>query len=132
MANEKNLKKFKKGQTGNPLGAKLHNKDLKAMRQLTYAEIAEVGSLILQGNLERLKEIRNNPESSVFKVWVCSIAINAINKGDATSLNVILDRIVGKPKGDTPQITINNSAPSMTKQEIAEEVRLAREEIDAK
>lgn len=91
-------RRFKKGEVHNPRGAGAHNKELKRIRQLSQEEVAQVGSFILGNNLEALKAVRADPTSSVFKVWVCSVAITAINKGDAQALNVLLDRIVGKVK----------------------------------
>jgi hypothetical protein len=91
-------KRFKKGNKANPLGAGAHNKELKSIRRLSQEDIAEIGNLILEGNLDKLKEVRSNPASTVLKVWICSVAINAINKGDPSALNVLLDRIVGKVK----------------------------------
>lgn len=100
MGNTKptNPKKFQKGNCANPRGAGAHNKEVKVIRRLTHDDIAEIGSLILDGNVEKLKEIQTNPATTVLKVWMCSVAIKAINKGDAQALNALLDRIVGKPK----------------------------------
>lgn len=101
-------RKFQKGQVANPKGAGAHNKDLKAIRRLTQQEIADVGGMILNSNLEQLKVTRADPTSSVFKVWVCSVAIMAINKGDAHAMGVLLDRIVGKVR-DHVELTVGDS-----------------------
>lgn len=93
-----NPKKFEKGNNANPRGAGAHNKDVKAIRRLTHEDVAQVGSLILDGNVEKLKEVQMDPTTTVLKVWMCSVAIKAINKGDAQALNALLDRIVGKSK----------------------------------
>lgn len=104
-------KRFKKGQSGNPLGAALHNQDLKKVRRLTHEQVAEVGSMILEGNIEGLESIRQNEDSSVLKVWFASVAMKAIMKGDANSLSVVLDRIVGKVK---TQVEVESKADLST------------------
>lgn len=92
--------RFKPGNNMNPLGASAHNKDLKQVRRLTKEQVAEIGSLILEGNLEKLQAIKEQKSASVLKVWFASVAVKAISKGDAHALTVILDRIVGKVKDE--------------------------------
>jgi hypothetical protein len=123
-------RRFVKGQVANPLGAGAHNKELRQVKQLTQLEIAEVGGFILNNNLDALKEVRANPKSSVFKVWICSVAITAINKGDAHSLNILLDRIVGKVK-DTTQMTVNihKDVEGMTEAEAQELIKSAQQKL---
>lgn len=92
-------KRFVKGQKGaNPLGAGAHNKDVKHLRRLTQEEVAQLGSMILEHDLTALMAIKDDPKASVLKVWFASIAVKAINRGDAQALTVLLDRIVGKVK----------------------------------
>ncbi len=91
-------KRFVKGQTGNPLGAGAHNKDLRQLRRITQNEVSDLGSLVISGDLKALQAIKDDPTSSVLKVWFSAIAIKAINKGDASALGILLDRIVGKVK----------------------------------
>jgi predicted small secreted protein len=117
-------RRFKKGEVHNPLGAGAHNKELRQVKALTQKEIAEVGSFILGNNLEALKAVRANPSSSVFKVWVCSVAITAINKGDAQALNVLLDRIVGKVKD-----VVENQVTATVSTVNESEVKAMREKI---
>jgi hypothetical protein len=108
----KSRRHFKKGNCANPKGAGAHNKDLRIVRKLTQAEIAEVGGFILNNNLKALKETKKDPNSSVFKVWVCSVAEKAIYRGDAVALNVLLDRIVGKVKDKIEHIGLVANVPT--------------------
>lgn len=89
-------RRFKPGQSGNPRGAGAHNHELKAIRRLTKEDVATVGALILEGNLDRLKEVSKDPNASVIKVWFASVAIKAISRGDPSALNIILNRIIGR------------------------------------
>ncbi len=87
---------FKKGQSGNPLGGKLHNPELRAIKKLTAIEVAEVGSLLLDGNLAALKAVAKDPNATVLKVMIASVAVRTISKGDYGALDTILNRLVGK------------------------------------
>lgn len=89
-------RRFKPGQSGNPSGAAAHNKEIKAIRRMTKEDVAEIGALILGGNLEKLKAIKEDTQASVLKVWFASVAVKAIVKGDPAALNTILNRIIGK------------------------------------
>jgi hypothetical protein len=89
-------RRFKPGQSGNPKGAAAHNKDVKRIRRMTADEVAQMGSLILEGNLAGLVAVKDDKDASVLKVWMASVAIKAINKGDAQALGALLDRITGR------------------------------------
>jgi len=90
------LTPFKKGQSGNPLGAQLHNPDLKTLRALTPQEFADIAGLILRQNVDAMREIIQDKNSSTLKVWIASCAVKAIAKGDITVLDVLLNRMIGK------------------------------------
>ena len=104
---------IKKGDVLNPRGAASHNPDLKAVRRMTHDDVSEVGQLIVEGNIEKLKSAKDDPSSSVLKVWFCSVAIKAIDRGDAGALSVLLDRIVGKVK-EKVEVTSNNKTELST------------------
>lgn len=77
---------------------------LKAVKMLTKRELAEVGSLILKGNVidilalvqdkERLKKV------SAMHAVIASIVAKIIQKGDMVAFDKLLDRIVGKNSAD--------------------------------
>lgn len=104
---EMEVKKFKKGQSGNPLGGQLHNKELKAIRNLTEDEMIEIGSLVVKGSIDELKRIKDDPKTTVLKAMMASVAIKTIAKGDAQALEVLLNRLVGKVK-DKVEVTSTN------------------------
>ena len=98
MANPPIGRRFEKGNKANPLGAGAHNPAVKMIKKLSNDQIAELGAIILEGNPDKLKEIINNPKSTVLQVAICSVLVKAINKGDMAAINALLDRIVGKVK----------------------------------
>lgn len=91
-------RKFVKGQIANPLGAGAHNKEARAIRKLTCEDLELVISLIQFGKLDDLKAISQDKDANVLKIWIASIAVKAISKGDHAALNALLDRVIGKVK----------------------------------
>lgn len=133
MANPNPSKKgqFKPGQSGNPQGGKLHNPELRAIKRLTSAEVAEIGSLIVKKNIAGLQAVAKDPESSALKVWMAAIAIKGIKSGDASKLDVLLNRITGKVK-ERIELSGEDGGPirsvvgNMTKEERLAEIRRLR------
>lgn len=139
----KNLRHFKKGQSGNPEGGRAHNPELRRIKRVTQAEVAEIGSLIVGKDLNALKQIVADAKSgakkhSALKLWMATVAIKGITSGDSHRLNALLDRVVGKVKekieltghGDGP---IRSITTTMTKEERLLEIKRlakARKECD--
>lgn len=98
MSNQKTLRPWKKGQSGNPEGSRRHNQDAKRIKKLTMQEVAEVVTLILDNDLASLQKLAKEPGVSVLKVWTAAIAAKAIPKGDATAFNALLNRVIGPVK----------------------------------
>jgi hypothetical protein len=122
-------KRFVKGQVPNPRGAGAHNKEVKALRRLTHEAVAEVGSLILEGNKEELEKVVKNPDASALKVWMSGVALDGIKYRNVSTLNALLDRIVGKPKEDN-QVTLiskNGDVEGFTKEQALEQFKKAQE-----
>ena len=89
---------FAKGNKANPAGGGAITPATRAIRKITLTHIEEVADVILDGNLDKLKALANNPDTSVLKVWIAKAAATGIQKGDLASLTTLLDRIMGKPK----------------------------------
>ncbi len=95
----KNLKPFKKGEpSGNPLGGKLHNPEIKKIKALTEKELIEVGTFIVQGKMGELKALLKNPETPMLQAMVAGLAVKTMVKGDASAFNALMDRLLGKVK----------------------------------
>jgi hypothetical protein len=91
-----NLKPFKKGQSGNPLGAQAHDPAKKALKKLTIESYREVIELVLTGNLTDLKAMAENPSTPAIQVGVATAFMKAIKLGDYSVIERIAERIVGK------------------------------------
>ena len=102
--------RFKKGQSGNPLGGKLANPEMRAIRNLTEAEMVNIGSLILKGSIKDLQAIAKDPNSTVLQAMMAAVAVKTMQKGDAQALDVLLNRLIGKVK-ERVEVTGNALAP---------------------
>jgi hypothetical protein len=91
---------FKPGQSGNPSGRPKVSNAEHRLRRMTKDEIKEVGTLLLDSNVEKLKEIEKDKHAPALRVWICSVAIKAIERGDMGALNSLLDRVIGKVKDE--------------------------------
>lgn len=100
---------------------------LKLAKHTTAFQIAEVGSVLLCCDIKELHRIRHDPRSSVIQQWIASVAIKGIARGDAQSLNTILNRVIGAVK-EKIEITGENGGPittmigAMTQEERLQEI----------
>jgi hypothetical protein len=91
-------KNFAKGHVANPKGGGALSPEIRAVRKITLEHIEEVADIILDGNIEKLKQLAANPETSVLKMWLAKAAAEGIRKGDLSSLETILSRVMGRPR----------------------------------
>jgi hypothetical protein len=80
---------------------------LSEVKRLTQDELIEVGTLLLKGNMQDLLLEMENPNCSIIKMLVGSVTQRAIQRGDMTAFNGLLDRLVGKV-ADRVEVTANS------------------------
>ncbi len=114
--NTSGLRPYKKGQSGNPLGGKLHDPAMKAIKRLTKNELIEIGNFVIKGDVAALKALRKDDKTSVIKAMVASVALKAIAKGDQGAFEALMIRLIGKVKDEiehtgsaviAPQVIVN-------------------------
>jgi hypothetical protein len=108
-----NLKPYKKGQSGNPNGRPHDPPELKKLKNLTKAELVDVGNMVVKGDFEALKRLAKNPKATVLQRMLAAVAQKVIEKGDMHSLDILLNRMVGRVKEEValtsniPQVVVN-------------------------
>lgn len=93
-----NSKPFPKGVSGNPNGRP--RKFVSTLKGMGYknSEVADSIQSMLAMTIEELKDIYQNPESTVLEKTVAGAIKKSIEKGDLHSIEILLSRVFGKPK----------------------------------
>lgn len=99
-------KDFAVGNNANPIGGGAQDPNKRALRRMTQAQVAEVAATILSGTPEDLmrivgdkdKGIPPDPTATPLKIWFARVALKGIGKGDMSSLDVLLNRTIGRVK----------------------------------
>ncbi len=86
----KNLKPFVKGQSGNIAGKPRH--------LLTTAKISSIVGKFCEMTREQLQKIVQNPKSTMLEITVAGILARAAKDGDYSRLEFLFARSVGKVK----------------------------------
>lgn len=120
--------KFKKGQSGNPEGGRLHDPEIRAIKNLTRRELAEIGSLVLKKDLDALKALRANPKTMVLTAMMAGMAIRIVSRGDAAAFDALLNRLVGKVKDEV--VTTNANVNMTVEPEDREMMKDVMRELD--
>lgn len=89
MANP-NIKDYgwKKGQSGNPSG--------RPKGLLTRAQVEIVFQKLANKNRAELQKVIDDPKSTMLEIMVASVVVKAATHGDASRVQFLLDRAVGK------------------------------------
>ncbi len=91
---------FKKGVSGNPLGRAIEDPAMRMVRHLTKQELVEIGNLVIKNNMKQLQAIAKDPNASVIKTMIASVAVKIVTRGDMQALDVLLNRLIGKVRDD--------------------------------
>lgn len=97
---------FAKGQSGNPEGARAHHQERKLFRAATDKEFAELMQLLINGDMDAIKEISEEANRehtgekrfSVMQIMTARVALKIIATGNAEAWEKFLTRTYGKPK----------------------------------
>lgn len=93
----KNLKSWKKGQSGNPSGRPKIPDDIKEIRKkYTKETIQGLLAQCLDKGVDELEEILKDKTNKVVDHLVGRVALMGIVNGDPVRFNFILDRLIGK------------------------------------
>ena len=95
-----NLRPIKKGEAKNPIGANAHKGPKTMFKKLTKEMFAEMIEATTNGTVSDLKKIAENPNSTALQVALATSLVKMINKGDYHSLELMLQRVIGKVKDE--------------------------------
>ena len=106
MANNENLKPFKKGEVANPNGRP--RKYVSELRAQGYklSEVNDAIQVLMSMTIDELKEVYTNPKATVLEKTIASAIRKSIEKGSLYSIETLLTRVYGKPK---EQVDLNAS-----------------------
>jgi len=120
---------FKPGQSGNPLGAKLHNPAVRALKNFTHETFREVLEVVLTGTYADLIAIIENPESSNLHVVVAKAFRDSVDTGNYSLVERIAERLLGKPP-ETIHITKKTDLRAIIASTDRTEIKKALSEIE--
>lgn len=89
-------KNFKPGVITNPNGRPPEGPELKAIKNMSKNELAELFHRVLSAKPEDL----NNFKGTVLEQWLASIIYQGIKQGDWGRLNPFIERLFGKVKDE--------------------------------
>lgn len=123
--------KWKKGQSGNPLGGQAHDPITKALRKLTLPKYREVIELVLTGKFPELKEMAMDTEGDSLQIGLARAFVKAIKNGDISVIERLAERIIGKIPDELNVNSNNNTVINSTAIRIDNEtLKLALQKLE--
>lgn len=123
-----NGKKFLPGNVANPHGRSGKNPEVTIVRRLTALELAEIGSDLLNENVEGLKEVvrkgeEPNSNISALKYILARALVKATGKDDLEIVERILNRVVGPIKISEPPPSTRPPGPDLNDDELKAKIQ---------
>lgn len=115
---------FKKGNPGRPKGSVVVPKEI---REMNRREVEQLISKYFKMSREKLAKVAANKKTPTIDLMIIKIITTAINKGDQTRLNFLLDRTIGKVKDS---VDVTNSDGSMKGTVVVTLPSNGREKVD--
>lgn len=108
----KNLKLFKKGQSGNPGGRPHIPDDIRKARKENQISVARALNKFMYLSLDELDLVIKDQKTEVLDMLIARIISKCMKEGDYMRFNFILDRMIGKV---TEKIEHSLPKPTMIK-----------------
>ena len=108
MANNQNLKPFKKGEVANPNGRPRKFVSLLKEQGYKLSEVNDAIQVLMSMTMDELAEAYKNPNATILEKTVANALRKSLEKGSLYSLDTLMSRVYGKPKETVSQeVTIN-------------------------
>lgn len=91
---------FKPGQSGNPGGTSKVDRELMVIRKLSKEKFKELANILISGTREDLERMLASPGTTALTEMVIKVVLGIAERGDMTSLDRLLDRLIGKVKDE--------------------------------
>lgn len=98
MANEKNLKPFKKGRSGNPSGRPKKFTTLLKDQGYKTNEINDTIQSMLSLNVDELKQVFDEKNATILEKTIANALVRGLTRGSLYALETLLSRSFGKPR----------------------------------
>lgn len=96
MDNKGKETRFKKGISGNPGGQRKLPPDVKIAKDITQDNVILMFSEVMLMDEFQIKDLLANPKENKFKRAIAQVLDKAEKYGDATRLEFLLNRTIGK------------------------------------
>lgn len=127
MANEQNLKPFKKGEVANPNGRPRKIYTILKESGYTKDDVRTAFNEIAWADIDGLQKIFKDPKSPAIIKVIAHAYKRAIEKGDYRYVAEIIQQSIGKPK-ETSEVSMTAQITSVTPQVINSPIELASDE----
>lgn len=100
MANEQNLKPFKKGYDERREGNGRPRKYISLLKEQGYksSEVVDSIQALMSMTPKELIEVENNPDATALELTVTKAILKSMSNGSLYSMDTLLNRVYGKPK----------------------------------
>ncbi len=102
------LKRFQKGQSGNPQGSSALARELGEIRKLNQVKVVEILNRFVHMPLEDIVKFAQDKTNPGFDIMIASVFIHGIKSGDHSRATFLMDRLIGRVKEQIEFTAIGN------------------------
>jgi hypothetical protein len=133
MANEENLKPFKKGTDPRRNIKGRPKKYITLLKSEGYnqQEINDTIKVMLSMTVTELVGVRDNVKATILEKYIATAMYRSFTKGSLYSIETLVSRVFGKPK-ETAEVKTETMVTSLTVEVIHSGIPIAKNERDIK
>lgn len=98
MANEQNLKPFKKGEVANPNGRPRKYVSLLKEQGYKLSEVNDTIQSMMAMTIDELNNVWDNPKATILEKTIAGAMVKSLKNGSLYSMDTLMSRVYGKPK----------------------------------